>query len=84
MTEAAGFAAIEIEDQIVPERAHHHVGIEHTIPTELMAARVEEAVAARRHRDFLVIARGGLAGLATVDIDELLAVERATVEKAKD
>ena len=26
-TEAAGFAAIEIEDQLVPKRAHHHVGI---------------------------------------------------------
>jgi len=26
MSEAAGFAAIEIEDQLVPKRAHHHVG----------------------------------------------------------
>ena len=25
MAEAAGFAAIEIEDQILPKRAHHHV-----------------------------------------------------------
>jgi 2-methylisocitrate lyase-like PEP mutase family enzyme len=48
MTEAAGFAAIEIEDQLVPKRAHHHVGIEHMIPMELMAAKVKEAVAARR------------------------------------
>ncbi len=55
--EAAGFAAIEIEDQILPKRAHHHVGIEHMVPTELMAAKVAEAVAARRDADFLVIAR---------------------------
>jgi methylisocitrate lyase len=48
MTAAAGFAAIEIEDQLVPKRAHHHVGIEHMIPMELMAAKVKEAVAARR------------------------------------
>ena len=34
MAEAAGFAAIEIEDQLVPKRAHHHVGIEHMIPLE--------------------------------------------------
>jgi hypothetical protein len=38
MAEAAGFAAIEIEDQLVPKRAHHHIGIEHMIPTSLMAA----------------------------------------------
>jgi 2-methylisocitrate lyase-like PEP mutase family enzyme len=24
MSEAAGFEAIEIEDQLVPKRAHHH------------------------------------------------------------
>ena len=53
MTEAAGFAAIEIEDQLVPKRAHHHVGIEHMIPLELMAAKVKEAVAARRSSEFL-------------------------------
>ncbi len=57
MSEAAGFAAIEIEDQLVPKRAHHHIGIEHMIPTELMAAKVKEAVRARRNPDFLIIAR---------------------------
>jgi len=55
--ERAGFAAIEIEDQVLPKRAHHHVGIEHMVPAGLMAAKVCEAVAARRDRDFLVIAR---------------------------
>jgi methylisocitrate lyase len=57
MAEAAGFAAIEIEDQLVPKRAHHHIGIEHMIPMELMAAKVKEAVAARRGADFLIVAR---------------------------
>ena len=57
MAEAAGFAAIEIEDQLVPKRAHHHVGIEHMIPIELMAAKVREAVAARRSADFLIVGR---------------------------
>src|SRR5213080_4610740 len=55
MAEAAGFAAIEIEDQLVPKRAHHHVGMEHMIPMELMAAKIAEAVAARRDREFVVI-----------------------------
>ncbi len=57
MAEAAGFAAIEIEDQILPKRAHHHVGLEHMVPQELMVAKVREAVRARRDPDFLVIAR---------------------------
>src|SRR5580765_8325889 len=56
MSEAAGFAAIEIEDQLVPKRAHHHIGIEHMIPVELMAAKVATAVAARRNPDFLIVA----------------------------
>src|ERR687891_1479346 len=46
MSEAAGFVAIEIEDQLVPKRAHHHVGIEHMIPQTLMAEKIKEAVAA--------------------------------------
>jgi 2-methylisocitrate lyase-like PEP mutase family enzyme len=57
MSEAAGFAAIEIEDQILPKRAHHHVGIEHMVPLELMVAKVSEAVKARRDPDFVIIAR---------------------------
>src|SRR2546425_3316222 len=57
MSEAAGFAAIEIEDQFVPKRAHHHIGIEHMIPMELMAAKVKEAVAAPRSPGFPIVAR---------------------------
>ena len=57
MAEAAGFAAIEIEDQILPKRAHHHVGLEHMVPQELMAAKVREAVRARRDPEFVIIAR---------------------------
>ena len=57
LAEAAGFCAIEIEDQVIPKRAHHHIGIERMIPLELMAAKVKEAVSARRDRDFVIIAR---------------------------
>src|SRR5919198_6491839 len=67
MSEAAGFAAIEIEDQLVPKRAHHHIGIEHMIPLELMAAKVKEAVAARRGRDFVIIARTNAMRASTMD-----------------
>ena len=67
MSEAAGFAAIEIEDQLVPKRAHHHAGIEHMIPAELMAGKVQAAVAARRHPDFLIIARTNGMRASTMD-----------------
>jgi methylisocitrate lyase len=71
MAEAAGFCAIEIEDQILPKRAHHHVGIEHIIPVELMVAKVAEAAAARTSTDFLIIARTNAARMH--DLDEALA-----------
>ena len=67
MAEAAGFEAIEIEDQLVPKRAHHHVGIEHMIPIELMAAKVKEAVAARRSADFLIVGRTNAMRASTMD-----------------
>jgi 2-methylisocitrate lyase-like PEP mutase family enzyme len=67
MAEAAGFEAIEIEDQLVPKRAHHHVGIEHMIPIELMAAKVKEAVAARRSPDFLIVGRTNAMRASTMD-----------------
>jgi len=70
MSEAAGFAAIEIEDQLVPKRAHHHIGIEHMIPAELMAAKVREAIAARRNPEFLIIARTN--AMRASDMDDAL------------
>ena len=57
MSEAAGFAAIEIEDQILPKRAHHHIGIEHMIPSELMEAKIRAAAEARTDPDFVIIGR---------------------------
>ncbi len=67
MSEAAGFAAIEIEDQILPKRAHHHIGIEHIIPLELMVAKIAEAAAARREGDLLIIGRTNAARNAGLD-----------------
>jgi methylisocitrate lyase len=70
MAEAAGFSAIEIEDQLVPKRAHHHVGIEHMIPIELMAAKLKEAVAARRSPEFLIVGRTN--AVRASDMDDAL------------
>ena len=72
--EAAGFCAIEIEDQLLPKRAHHHVGIEHMIAQELMVDKVCEAVRARRDREFVIIARTN--GVRASSMDD--ALRRAT------
>jgi 2-methylisocitrate lyase-like PEP mutase family enzyme len=70
LSEAAGFCAIEIEDQLLPKRAHHHVGVEHMIPQELMVAKVREAVAERRNPDFAIIARTN--GVRSSSMDDAL------------
>ena len=70
MAQAAGFCAIEIEDQSLPKRAHHHAGIEHMIPQELMAAKVSEAVRARINPDFAIIARTN--GVRSSNMDDAL------------
>ena len=57
MCEAAGLAGIEIEDQLMPKRVHHHVGVEHAISQDLMVAKIREAVAARLDPDFVIIGR---------------------------
>jgi 2-methylisocitrate lyase-like PEP mutase family enzyme len=67
MAEAAGFSAIEIEDQILPKRAHHHIGIEHMIPSDLMAAKIREAVRARRDPNFVIIGRTNALRSSTMD-----------------
>ncbi len=57
LTQAAGFEAIEIEDQLLPRRVEHHVGIEHLVPTEFMVEKIKEALAARTDPDLLIVAR---------------------------
>src|SRR5215469_9399479 len=57
LTEAAGFAAIEIEDQLLPRRVEHHVGIDHLVPTDFMLKKIAAAREARTDPDLLIIAR---------------------------
>lgn len=64
---AAGFAAIEIEDQVLPKRVHHHVGREHLVDPELAVAKIREAVAAAREGGMLVIARTNAARVTGFD-----------------
>ena len=54
--EAAGVAAIHIEDQVMPKKCGHMEG-KHVIPAGEMAAKISAAVAARSSPEFLIIAR---------------------------
>jgi 2-methylisocitrate lyase-like PEP mutase family enzyme len=57
LAEAAGFAAIEIEDQLLPRRVEHHVGIDHLVPTAFMLKKIEAAREARTDPNLVIIAR---------------------------
>jgi 2-methylisocitrate lyase-like PEP mutase family enzyme len=54
----------------LPKRAHHHIGIEHLIPGNLMAAKIREAVRARRDPSFVIIGRTN--ALRSGNIDDAL------------
>jgi methylisocitrate lyase len=55
--EQAGAAAIELEDQLAPKRAHHHKGIDHMIPVDEMVGKVAAAAGARTDDSVLLIVR---------------------------
>src|SRR6202012_5158576 len=54
--EAAGIAAIHLEDQVMPKKCGHMEG-KQLVGADDMVAKVSAAVAARRNSDFLIIAR---------------------------
>jgi methylisocitrate lyase len=57
MSEAAGIQCIEIEDQLLPRRVEHHVGIDNLVTPQLAADRIREAVAARANPDTVIVGR---------------------------
>jgi len=59
--EAAGVAAIHIEDQTTPKRCGHLPGSRPVIELSEAVGKVEAAVAARRDPDFVIIARTDVA-----------------------
>jgi 2-methylisocitrate lyase-like PEP mutase family enzyme len=70
--EAAGVAAIHIEDQAMPKKCGHMEGKQLVAAGE-MAAKVDAAVAARRSSEFLIIARTDARAVEGLDA----ALERA-------
>ncbi len=55
--ESAGAAAVHIDDQIFPKRAHYHRGVTQLADPDEVAARLDQAVQARRSSDCMIIAR---------------------------
>ncbi|AWM39884.1 Methylisocitrate lyase [Gemmata obscuriglobus] len=56
MFEAAGAAGIHLEDQEMPKRCGHLSG-KSVVSAEVMAAKIRAAVAAKRDKDFVIMAR---------------------------
>ncbi len=67
LSEAAGIAAIELEDQLLPRRVEHHAGVDHLVPTELMLEKIKEAFSARTDRNLVIIARTNARRISTLD-----------------
>src|SRR5256885_8492605 len=51
LAEAAGFQAIEIEDQLLPRRGEAHFGLHHLGPAEVFVAELKEALDAGTRPD---------------------------------
>src|SRR6516162_2778789 len=64
--EAAGVAAIHLEDQQMPKRCGHLSG-KSLVEPAAMAAKVRAAAAARRDPDFVIIARSDARGVTGFD-----------------
>ncbi len=77
--EAAGAAAIQIEDQIIPKKCGH-LSDKQLVSTTEMAAKIKAAVSARSH--LRIIARTDAAGVE--GIDAALARARAYLEVGAD
>jgi len=81
MYEAAGVAALHIEDQVTPKRCGHLSGHQ-VIPRVEFAGKIRAAVDARTDPDLLVIARTD--AISAVDFDEALRRGEAAAKAGAD
>jgi 2-methylisocitrate lyase-like PEP mutase family enzyme len=79
--EAAGAAAIQLEDQVFPKRCGHFEGKE-VIPTAEMVGKVRAAADARRRSDTLIVARTD--ARAAEGFEAALARAQAYIEAGAD
>ena len=82
--EGAGIAAIHIEDQLFPKRAHYHRNVKHVIPIEEMVDKIRYAVQARRDPEFVIIARTDANDAVGGSLDEAIARLRAYKDAGAD
>src|SRR2546428_12327354 len=75
--EAAGVAALHIEDQVAPKRCGHLSGHQ-VIPRGEFAGKIRAAADARTDRDLLIIARTD--AISAMDFDEALRRGRAAIK----
>jgi methylisocitrate lyase len=80
--ERAGAAALHLEDQAYPKRAHYHRGVEHVIPAEEFVLKIVAALAARADPDFVICARTD--AMRTDGYDEGIARAAACLEAGAD
>jgi 2-methylisocitrate lyase-like PEP mutase family enzyme len=81
--ERAGAAAIHIDDQVYPKRAHYHRGRGRLADPRIVAGKLGAAAAARRDDDVTLIARTD-AWRVTKSLDETIARGRAFAEVGVD
>src|SRR6266704_681874 len=79
--EAAGVAALHIEDQVAPKRCGHLSGHQ-VIPGGEFAGKIRTAAEARRDPDLLIIARTD--AISAVDVDEALRRGEAATKAGAD
>ncbi len=72
--EAAGVAAIHVEDQVFPKQASYHDGRKHVVSLEEMRARLGATLDARSDHNLMVIARTDARAAAGGSLDA--AIER--------
>jgi 2,3-dimethylmalate lyase len=79
--EAAGAAAIQLEDQQVPKKCGHTPG-RRVVPATDMVRKIEVAVASRASKDFLIIARTD--ARSSLGLDEALRRAQAYARAGAD
>jgi 2-methylisocitrate lyase-like PEP mutase family enzyme len=82
--EAAGVAAIHIEDQLYPKRASYHRGLKHMVSIEEMEGRIRAACDARRNDDFVIVVRTEARGAVGGSLDSTIERCQAYVEAGAD
>jgi len=81
LLEDAGIAACQVEDQVPQKRCGHLDGKE-LVAVDVMVTRIRAAVAARRDRDFVIVARTD--AVAIEGLDSAIERARAYVEAGAD